>query len=70
MMAATVALPQSFTLDSFTKAKTVLDKSVAAYGGRNALNSISNVTIPVHGTPTTIAEFRKAVAEMKNDKAN
>jgi len=23
------------------------------------------MTIPVHGTPTTIAEFRKAVEEMK-----
>lgn len=49
LMTATVALPQSFTLDSFAKAKAVLDKSVAAYGGREALSSISNVSMRFAG---------------------
>ncbi|HEX2270222.1 MAG TPA: MBL fold metallo-hydrolase [Pyrinomonadaceae bacterium] len=49
LITATIALPQSFTLDSFNKAKAVLDKSVAAYGGREALNSISNVSIRIAG---------------------
>ncbi|HEU4767716.1 MAG TPA: MBL fold metallo-hydrolase [Pyrinomonadaceae bacterium] len=47
--AATTALPQSFTLDSFNKAKAALDRSVAAYGGRDALNSIANVSFRITG---------------------
>ena len=38
LIAVTNALSQSFTIDSFTKAKAVLDRSVAAYGGREALS--------------------------------
>lgn len=49
LIAVTNALPQSFTIDSFTKAKAVLDRSVAAYGGREALNSINNVSIRIAG---------------------
>ncbi len=49
LMAAINALPQSFTLDSFSKAKAALDRSVAAYGGRDALNAISNVTVRITG---------------------
>jgi glyoxylase-like metal-dependent hydrolase (beta-lactamase superfamily II) len=49
LAAVTNALPQSFTIDSFTKAKTTLDRSVAAYGGREALNAISNVSIKLVG---------------------
>lgn len=49
LMAATTALPQSFTLDSFSKAKAALDRSVAAYGGRDALNAIANVSIRIAG---------------------
>lgn len=49
LMAAINALPQSFTLDSFNKAKAALDRSVAAYGGRDALNSIGNVTFRITG---------------------
>lgn len=49
LMAAINALPQSFTLDSFTKAKATLDRSVAAYGGRDALNAIGNVTFRITG---------------------
>ncbi len=45
----TTAFPQSFTLDSFAKAKAVLDRSVAAYGGREAITSIANVSIKVSG---------------------
>lgn len=49
LAAVTSALPQSLTIDSFTKAKATLDRSVAAYGGREALNSISNVKIKIDG---------------------
>src|SRR5688572_24454063 len=49
LIAVTSALSQSFTLDSFAKAKAVLDRSVAAYGGREALTSISNVSIRLGG---------------------
>ncbi len=49
LMTAISALPQTFTIDSFTKAKTVLDRSVAAYGGRDALNAITNVSIRIAG---------------------
>ncbi len=49
LIAVTNALSQSFTIDSFTKAKAVLDRSVAAYGGREALNSIGNVSIRLGG---------------------
>ncbi len=40
---------QTFTIDSFTKAKSVLDRSVEAYGGRNGLNLINNVSIKIAG---------------------
>lgn len=43
------ALAQSFTIDSFNKAKTALDRSVAAYGGRDALSAIQNVSIKISG---------------------
>ncbi len=42
-------LSQDLTIDSFTKAKAALDRSVAAYGGREALNSINNVSIRLAG---------------------
>ncbi len=37
LIAVTSALPQSLTLDSFIKAKAVLDRSVAAYGGTRSV---------------------------------
>ena len=49
LLTVTNAFPQSFTLDSFNKAKTALDRSVAAYGGRDALNAIQNVSIKIAG---------------------
>jgi len=49
LFVVTNALSQSFTIDSFTKAKAVLDRSLAAYGGREALNSINNVSIRLAG---------------------
>ncbi len=49
LFTVTNALPQSFTLDSFNKAKSALDRSVAAYGGREALNAIQNVSIRIAG---------------------
>jgi glyoxylase-like metal-dependent hydrolase (beta-lactamase superfamily II) len=49
LVAAVTASSQTFTLDSFSKAKAVLDRSVTAYGGREALNSIANVSIRLTG---------------------
>jgi len=49
LIAVTTAMAQSFTLDSFAKAKAVLDRSVEAYGGREALNSIATVAIRLTG---------------------
>jgi glyoxylase-like metal-dependent hydrolase (beta-lactamase superfamily II) len=50
LIAVTNALPQSFsTIDSFNRAKTILDRAIAAYGGREALNSINNVSIRLKG---------------------
>ncbi len=49
LLAATTAVSQNFTLDSFNKAKSALDRSVAAYGGREALSSINNVSIRLGG---------------------
>jgi glyoxylase-like metal-dependent hydrolase (beta-lactamase superfamily II) len=49
LLAVTNALPQSFTIESFTRAKAALDRSIAAYGGRDSLNSIGNVSIRIVG---------------------
>lgn len=49
LIAVSAAVAQSFTLDSFAKAKAVLDRSVAAYGGREALTSIATVSIRLTG---------------------
>lgn len=49
LLLVTTALAQNLTLDSFAKARTVLDQSIAAYGGREALSSISNVSIRITG---------------------
>src|ERR1044072_9535607 len=45
LVAASSAVSQSLTTESFTKAKAVVDKSVAAYGGTEELNAISNVSL-------------------------
>lgn len=49
LIAASTAFSQSFTVDSFNKAKAALDRSVTAYGGKDALNSIANVSIKLTG---------------------
>lgn len=49
LFAITSAQAQSFTIESFTKAKAVLDRAVTAYGGREALASIQNVSIRLAG---------------------
>lgn len=49
LVTATSALSQSLTTESFAKAKAVLDRSVAAYGGTEELNAISNVSLRVAG---------------------
>jgi glyoxylase-like metal-dependent hydrolase (beta-lactamase superfamily II) len=46
---ASGAFAQSLTPDSFSKAKAVLDRSVAAYGGVEELNAISNVSLRLAG---------------------
>jgi hypothetical protein len=46
---ASNALPQSLTTESFAKAKAVLDRSVAAYGGMEELNAIGNVSLQITG---------------------
>jgi Metallo-beta-lactamase superfamily len=49
LIVATSALSQSLTTESFSKAKAVLDRSVAAYGGTEELNAIGNVSLRVAG---------------------
>ena len=43
------AFAQSLTAESFAQAKAVLDRSVAAYGGVDELNAISNVSLRIVG---------------------
>lgn len=49
LIVASSALPQSLTIDSYSKAKAVLDRSVAAYGGTDELNAIANVSLQITG---------------------
>jgi len=49
LVAASSALSQSLTTESFAKAKAVLDRSVAAYGGAEELNGISNLSLRIVG---------------------
>lgn len=49
LFVSSTAYAQSFTLDSFTKAKATLDRSITAYGGRDNLTSIANVSLKVDG---------------------
>ena len=49
LVVASSALAQSLTTDSFSKAKAAVDRSVAAYGGREELNAISNVSLRISG---------------------
>ena len=49
LIVASSALPQSLTTESYSKAKAVLDRSVAAYGGTEELNAIANVSLKVTG---------------------
>src|SRR5918992_4360236 len=49
LVIASSALSQSLTTESFSKAKAVVDRSVAAYGGREELNAISNVSLRITG---------------------
>ncbi len=56
---ATAALSQTLTIESFSKAKTILDRSVAAYGGRDNLASIANVSIKIMGDSVHRNQSRK-----------
>src|SRR5918998_4773749 len=49
LVVASSAYSQSLTTESFSKAKAVLDRSVAAYGGREELNAIGNVSLRISG---------------------
>ena len=49
LIVASNALAQSLTTESYSKAKTVLDRCVAAYGGTEELNGIANVSLQITG---------------------
>src|ERR1044072_9935797 len=49
LVAASSRFSQSLTTESYTKAKAVVDKSVAAYGGTEELNAIGNVSLRIAG---------------------
>ena len=49
LVLASGAVAQSLTTESFAKAKAVVDRSVAAYGGTEELNAISNVSLRIAG---------------------
>src|SRR5688572_8473351 len=49
LVVASNALPQGLTTESFSKAKAVVDRSVAAYGGTEELNAIGNVSLRIAG---------------------
>jgi len=49
LVVASSALSQSLTADSYANAKAVLDRAVAAYGGTEELNAISNVSLTING---------------------
>ncbi len=58
-LAAASIFGQILTKESFSKAKAVLDRSVAAYGGAAALSSIENVSITVGGESVHRNQSRK-----------
>ena len=78
---ASGALPQSLTTESFSKAKAVLDRSVAAYGGLEELNAIGNVSLRIIGESVHRNQSRRPgdldrteysgelVIDLKNSKA-
>ena len=49
LIVASSAVAQSLTTESYVKAKAVLDRSVAAYGGTEELNAIGNVSLKIAG---------------------
>lgn len=50
------------TMDSYAKARAVLDRAVAAYGGTAALRSIENVTFHLEGDTVHRNQSKKAFA--------
>jgi len=78
---ASGAVPQSLTTESFSKAKAVLDRSVAAYGGLEELNAIGNVSLRIIGESVHRNQSRRPgdldrteysgelVIDLKNSKA-
>ena len=49
LIVASSTVAQSLTTESYTKAKAVLDRSVAAYGGTEELKAIGNVSLKIAG---------------------
>jgi glyoxylase-like metal-dependent hydrolase (beta-lactamase superfamily II) len=49
LIVASSTVAQSLTTESYAKAKAVLDRSVAAYGGTEELNAIANVSLKIAG---------------------
>lgn len=62
LLLAGFASAQSATMDSYLKARAVLDRAVAAYGGVEALRSIENVSIKVEGDSVHRNQSKKAFA--------
>ena len=56
------AVAQNVTHDSYKKARVVLDKAVAAYGGAQSLRSIENVTFRLTGDTVHRNQSKKAFA--------
>lgn len=50
---------QNLTMDSYTRARAVLDRAVAAFGGAKELRSIENVTFRVEGETVHRNQSRK-----------
>ena len=61
-LAATCISAQNATHDSYKKARAILDKAVAAYGGAQSLRSIENVAFRLTGDTVHRNQSKKAFA--------
>jgi glyoxylase-like metal-dependent hydrolase (beta-lactamase superfamily II) len=62
LMGQMVVASQTVTQESYTKARPVLDRAIAAFGGLPALRSIENVTFKVEGDTVHRNQSKKAFA--------
>lgn len=56
------AIAQSVTMESYLKARPILDRAVAAYGGVRALRGIENITFRLEGDTVHRNQSKKAFA--------